>query len=111
MKGTLFAGFVLLWPVASAAQPRAPLHDPTYLNIGLSCQWQQKCIAKQKKAMASALKYVKKYQPPNWRIHLCNRNAARNGYRVDWVGFDNCIRNASLRQPPRTPLKRSRKYT
>ena len=88
----------------------APLHDSVSLNIGLNCQWQARCIAQQEKAMKRALSYVSKKRPAAWRIHQCNRNAARKRYRVDWVGFDNCIRNATLRTAPRAMvLKRGRK--
>ena len=99
-----------LCSAASAAEARAPLHDAVSLNIGLNCQWQPKCIAEQKRAMKRALKYVKKKQPPAWRIQQCNRNAARTRYRVDWVGFDNCIRNAGLRYtpPPARPIRKRR---
>ena len=86
--------------IASPGQARAPLHDPVALNIGLNCQWQAKCIRTQQKAMKRALKYVKAKRPPTWRIHLCNQNASRKRSRVDWIGFDNCIRNAALRPPP-----------
>ena len=97
---------------ASGAEARAPLHDPVTLNIGLNCHWQAKCIAKQKRAMKRALKYVKSKRPPAWRIQQCNRNAGRARYRVDWVGFDNCIRNAALRYtPPRNVAKRSRRVS
>jgi hypothetical protein len=72
------------------------LHDPVALNIGVNCQWNSGCMAKQRAAMKRALHYVDGHRPPRWRVELCNRNAARGGYRVDWVGFDNCIRNASL---------------
>ena len=96
---------------AAFAATRAPLHDPVSLNIGLACQWQQKCIRSQTKAMKRALGYVKKAGPPTWRIHLCNRNASRKRGRVDWVGFDNCIRNAALVQPRRAPKRRTRPVT
>lgn len=70
------------------------------LNIGLVCQWGAACMARQEKAMRKALKFVGKYDPPEWRLHLCNRNAARGGAsRVDWIGFDRCIRNPALRPP------------
>ena len=94
---------------AAFAASRPPLHDPVSLNIGLACQWQQTCIRSQKKAMKRALGYVKKAGPPTWRIHLCNRNASRKRGRVDWVGFDNCIRNAALVQPRPAPKRRSRR--
>jgi len=99
---------VLLTFVRPAAA--APLHDAVTLNIGLNCQWQARCIDRQHKAMKRALSYVSKKRPAAWRIHQCNRNAARRRNRVDWVGFDNCIRNADLRSAPRALLiKRGRK--
>jgi hypothetical protein len=77
-----------------------PLGDPVSLNIGLACQWQQRCIDHQTKAMKKALKFVQKERPPAWRIQMCNRNASRKRTRVDWIGFNNCVRNAELRPAP-----------
>lgn len=51
----------------------------------------------QTQAMRRALDYVKTRHPAHARIHLCNRNANRGRGRTDWVGFDNCIRNMSLK--------------
>jgi hypothetical protein len=82
----------------SMARP-AVLHDPVALNIGVNCQWQPRCMAGQRSAMKRALAFVAKARPPQWRIQLCNRNASRGGNRVDWAGFDHCIRNFALRQP------------
>jgi hypothetical protein len=96
--------FALAAPVAAA-----PLHDPVALNIGLNCQWQPRCIAQQYHAMKRALSYVSKKRPAAWRVHQCNRNAARKRNRVDWIGFDNCIRNTMLRASSRAPFKRGRK--
>lgn len=93
---------------ATTARAAAPLYEPVTLNIGLACQWQEACIDKQNKAMKRALKYVRKYDPPTWRIHLCNRNASRKRQRVDWIGFDHCIRNTDLRPPPPKPAARKR---
>jgi hypothetical protein len=90
----------------SPASGRAPIHNPVFLNIGIGCQWQKKCMDRQQKAMKRALGFVRKKQPPSWRIHLCNRNASRNRARVDWIGFNNCIRNAALQQPPPPPPRR-----
>jgi hypothetical protein len=106
MKWTIPLAALMLAPAAAEAQPRAPLQDAVALNIGLNCQWQQGCMTKQQRAMKKALKYVQKYRPAAWRVQLCNRNAGRKRYRVDWVGFDNCIRNAALRPLPPRPLKR-----
>ena len=112
VKGTLLAVGMGFWAAAASARPPAPLYDPVTLNIGLACQWQQRCIADQTKAMRRALKYVKNKQPPHWRIQTCNRNASRKRFRVDWVGFDNCIRNASVPiLPQRAGKKRVRGFT
>lgn len=94
-----FAGALAIAGAGSAlAQKRAPLYDPVLLNIGLNCQWQNRCIAAQTRAMKRARGFVAGRKPPLWRIHQCNRNAARIGGRVDWVGFDNCIRNPKLKR-------------
>jgi hypothetical protein len=100
MKRAALAALVLCWAGGAAAASRPPLYDPVSLNTGLSCQWQKKCVQQQQRAMKRALAYVKRKSPPSWRIHLCNRNASRRSGRVDWVGFNNCIRNAALRPPP-----------
>lgn len=119
MRWAFLVGIVGLCAVAAPADARPPLADPVALNIGISCQWQQSCIKTQSKAMKRALKYVKKTQPPLWRVQLCNRNAGRARLRVDWVGFDNCIRNSVLRPlparavkpPPRGTRKKVRRLT
>lgn len=92
------ATIFLMLETGVLATPRyAPLYDSVRLNIGLNCRWEQRCIARQQRAMERALKFVKVHQPPQARIQQCNRNASRGRGRVDWIGFDNCIRNASLR--------------
>jgi hypothetical protein len=93
------AGAILDPSGAEAATQLPPLKNPAVLNIGFVCRWDNRCIDRQKDAMQSALKYVAKNQPPSWKIQLCNRNAGRNGTRVDWVGFHNCVKNTELRQP------------
>jgi hypothetical protein len=111
MKWTLPAAAAL----AILSTPAHPvqgslLHDPVSLNIGVSCQWQTGCMSRQRSAMKRALGYVAKKKPPQWRVQLCNRNASRGGYRVDWIGFDHCVRNESLRPPPpRSVKKRSKR--
>jgi hypothetical protein len=75
----------------------APLYDPVALNVGISCHWQRTCERRQLEAMNRARFYVATARPPVWRIHLCNRNAQRGTARVDWIGFDNGIRNLDLR--------------
>ena len=107
MKWGLAAVLVALSSGALAAQAQAPLYDSIGLNIGFNCRWQQRCIAEQHRAMKRSLVYVKIQQPPAWRVHLCNHNASRGRNRVDWVGFDNCIRNASLR--PQGPADKKRR--
>ena len=86
---------------AAAGTKPPPLRNPALLNIGFVCRWQDRCISRQQQAMGRALKYVRKHRPPAWKIQQCNRNAGRNGTRVDWVGFNNCVRNADLQPPPR----------
>ena len=98
VKGALAVTFFLV--AASYAVPapsRPPIQDSVRLNIGMNCRWERRCIAAQQSAMHSALSYVRTRRPAAARIHLCNRNASRGRYRVDWVGFNNCIRNATLR--------------
>ena len=97
--------------VCGAAQARPPIYNPVTLNIGLNCQWQQRCMAQQERAMKRSLEFVRKARPASWRIHQCNRNASRSRYRVDWVGFDNCIRNATLRPTPPRPLAKRKRPT
>lgn len=106
----IFAPVILFFAVpGQSAALGGNLADPVMLNIGLSCQWQQQCMARQKTAMTKSLKYVAKYRPPQWRIHLCNKNAKRSRSRIDWIGFDHCIRNDSLRPMarPAKPLVKS----
>ncbi len=97
------AGAAAITALAVPARAMAPLYDAAVLNIGLNCQWQESCIRKHKGAKQRALKYVEKYDPPSWRVQLCNRNARRGSLRVDWVGFDHCIRNLALTPPPPPP--------
>jgi hypothetical protein len=94
-----------LAPVHAAASTilRGQLADPVALNIGLICQWDEECIYDHKVAMRKALKYVAKYHPPQWRIEQCNRNASRGKSRVDWIGFNQCVRNAGLTYVPPAP--------
>jgi hypothetical protein len=92
------AAFALLTsPVESHAL--APLYDPVVLNVGINCQWQRSCERRQLNAMNDSRRYIAREHPPLWRIHLCNRNAARSAARIDWVGFNSCIRNLGLRAP------------
>ena len=92
-----------LTAAASQGGAVAPLYDPVSLNIGINCQWQQSCQRRQMKALSKARKYIAATNPPLWRIHMCNRNARRGTARLDWVGFDSCIRNTRLLPPPPPP--------
>jgi hypothetical protein len=109
VRRAIVSALALLAAAPAGAQPRAPLHDSVTLNIGINCQWRQRCIDQQQHAMRRALSYVRTQRPANWKIQLCNRNAARGRYRVDWIGFDNCIRNAALRIPKRMSQLRASK--
>ena len=106
MTRLILAGLILA-AAGSAARPRsAPLYDQVLLNIGIVCKWNNACIARQQRAMKSALGYVKK-QGAAWKVEVCNRNSARNGTRKDWIGFNNCIRNTAIRRsPPRAANRR-----
>ena len=96
-------------PAAVEARSPPPLRNPALLNIGFVCRWQPRCIHTQETEMQRALRYVKKHQPPAWKIQQCNRNSSRNGTRKDWVGFNNCIRNPALRRPPPPPNRKRRR--
>ncbi len=87
---------------ADARRANAPLQNPALLNIGFVCRWNSACMNKQQRAMNRALAYVRKYRPATWKIHRCNRNASRQRGRVDWIGFNNCIRNPAVRPLART---------
>jgi len=99
MERILAAAALAAIPLSVSSARPAVLHDPVALNIGVNCQWQPRCMERQRSGMKRALAFVAKARPPRWRIQLCNRNAGRGGNRVDWVGFDHCIRNFTLRQP------------
>ena len=103
MIRAMFVSLALAVGVAAAAPAasRPLIRNPALLNIGFVCKWHRECIGRQERAMKRALAYVKKSRPPAWKIQLCNRNASRRGTRVDWIGYNNCIRNPSL-VPPRT---------
>jgi hypothetical protein len=102
MKWILGAVVLAILPVVAGAAARPLLYDPVALNIGVNCQWQSHCMGQQRTAMKRALAYVARQRPPQWRVHLCNRNAGKGGYRVDWIGFEHCIRNMALRPSARS---------
>ena len=99
MERILVAAALAAIPLTASPAHAPVLHDGIALNIGVNCQWQPRCMAQQRAAMDQALNLVAKARPPRWRIQLCNRNAGRGGNRVDWIGFNHCIRNLGLRQP------------
>ena len=102
LRAAAAAAFVFVLAAAgwagTAHAKLPPLRDPVFLNIGFVCQWRDTCIAKQRGAMTKALAYVNKYDPPAWKVQQCNRNASRfrGRGRVDWIGFNNCIRNKTI---------------
>lgn len=107
MTSRLALAALLLVSAGAVAHGKVPpVKDPVFLNIGFVCQWQERCIARQQRAMRRALSYVRRREPPSWKVELCNRNASRRPGRVDWIGFDNCVRNANLRRPPATASRR-----
>ena len=101
VRGRVAIAALALIAAADEARAMAPLYDPVALNIGINCQWQRSCERRQMAAMSEAAKFIAATHPPLWRIHLCNRNARRGPARVDWVGFNSCIRNTILRPPRR----------
>lgn len=107
MTRLFLLALVLPMAAATSASP-PPLRNPALLNIGFICSWQARCMERQEKAMRQALDYVDQRRPPARRVQLCNRNASRaqargdwRRGRVDWIGFNNCIRNKRL-DPPRS---------
>jgi hypothetical protein len=87
---------------AAVADGRRPLlYDPVELNIGVNCQWQSRCMTLQRAAMKRALAYVRTRHPPHSQVQLCNRNARRGGNRVDWIGYEHCIKNPRLKHSRR----------
>ena len=101
MRLGLAMAAIALVSAGADARRLPPIKNPVLLNMGFVCQWQDRCIQRQKKAMDRGLKYLKGERVPAWKVRLCNRNASRGGTRKDWVGFDNCLRNPALRPPSR----------
>ena len=96
MVKLILAAIALALLGGDAQSRRPPLRDPALLNIGFVCRWDERCIERQRRAMKSALAYVKTHGAA-WKVEVCNRNSARNGTRKDWIGFNNCIRNPAIR--------------
>jgi hypothetical protein len=103
MRWTLLAAAAALTMagISADAEARPILYDAVALNIGVNCQWQSHCMVQQRSAMKRALAFVSDARPAHWRVQLCNRNAGHGGYRMDWVGFEHCIRNETLRPTAR----------
>ena len=99
MTRILAAAALAAIPLSAGVARTPALHDAVTLNIGVNCQWQARCMGLQRAAMNRALLTVARARPAQWRIQLCNRNASRGGNRVDWIGFDHCIRNGALTRP------------
>lgn len=90
------------WIVSTDASARTRQAHPVIQNIGGLCGWRKQCMALQQRSMQSALSFVASSRRlPMWRVHLCNRNASRASNKIDWVGFDACIRNKKLKRPKR----------
>ena len=102
----LILGSAGTFAAEAEARAKPPLRNPALLNIGFVCRWQSRCIRTQEKAMLRSLKHMRSYPPAAWKVQMCNRNAARNGTRKDWVGFENCLRNTALRGPLKPRRKR-----
>jgi hypothetical protein len=98
MKLPLFAVAIAAAAIPGTSGAKLPpLRDPVFLNIGFVCQWQERCMDKQQRAQKRALAYVRKYDPPDWKVQLCNRRSVqRRSGRVDWIGYNNCIRNPKV---------------
>lgn len=98
MKLPLFAVALAVVSAPAASEAKVPpLRDPVFLNIGFVCQWQERCMERQQGAMKRALRYMKARNPPAWKIQLCNHRAVqRRSGRVDWISYNNCIRNPKV---------------
>ncbi len=83
--------------VADAA--RGPAVHPVVRNINLLCGSQSACVQRQWRSMQNAFAFMRTKRPPVWKIEQCNRNAAKQRSRIDWIGFDNCIRNPKVKAP------------
>lgn len=108
LKVPLVGVAIILAGVGQSVEAKVPpLRDPVFLNIGFVCQWQESCIQKQKRAHKRALSYVKRWKPPAWKVQLCNhRSTQRRSGRVDWIAYNNCIRNPKVRRPSSVARRR-----
>ena len=101
MRWILAIALLALTSAAVAAGRHPLLYDPVALNIGVNCQWQSRCMEQQHAAMTRALTYVRTRHPSRAQVQLCNRNARRAGNRVDWIGYEHCIKNPAMRHARR----------
>ena len=91
---------MLGWSAAGAAVPtRVGVIHPVVRNINLLCKSQSSCTQRQWRAMQNAFAFMREKRPPVWKIEQCNRNAAKQRSRIDWIGFNNCIRNPKIKAP------------
>ena len=88
--------------VDAAAQRRPPPVHPVVRNINSLCKSQDSCVQRQWRGMQAAFAYMRAKRLPVWKIEQCNRNAAKQRSRIDWVGFNNCIRNPKVKAPKAT---------
>lgn len=102
MKRTGLALVVLLLCAPEPAEGRSGVH-PVLRNIASLCRGQPACVARQQYAMRQAMTFMVQKKPAVRKVELCNRNAARSRQRVDWIGFNNCIRNP--RVGPRSKVR------
>ena len=91
---------MLGWAAAGAvAAPGVAAIHPVVRNINLLCKSQSSCTQRQWRAMQSAFAFMREKRIPVWKIEQCNRNAAKQRSRIDWIGFNNCIRNSKVKAP------------
>ena len=92
---------VLMLGSSGALAAKPGVVHPVVRNISTLCKGDKACIQRQWKGMQSAFAYMRAKRPPIWKIEQCNRNASRQRNRVDWLGFNNCVRNPKVK-PPRS---------
>ncbi len=98
---TRLAALITLFAAAAApatAQRAPPVH-PVVRNINLVCNSQSSCVQRQWRSMQAAFSFMRAKRLPVWKIEQCNRNAAKQRTRIDWIGFNNCIRNPKVKAP------------
>ena len=89
---------MLVFAASQAAEARrVPAIHPVVRNINLLCKSQSACVQRQWRAMQNAFAFMRAKRLPVWKIEQCNLNAAKQRTRIDWIGFNNCIRNPKVR--------------